>query len=115
MIIDGFIASVPTADKTAYVEYTNRIDALFIEFGATRVVDGWGDDVPHGTITDFYRAVQAPEGEEIVFGYIEWPDKATRASGWERLMTDERMQGEPPFDSKRMILGAFEAICIQEK
>ena len=116
MYIDGFIASVPTEGKAAYVEYTNRIDALFVEFGATRVVDGWGDDVPHGTVTDFYRAVAAPEGEVVVFGYIEWPDKAARTTGWDRLMQDERMKGQqPPLDGKRMIFGAFEAISVQEK
>ena len=115
MYIDGFVASVPDRDRDAYIEYTNRIDALFIEFGATRVVDGWGDDVPRGTVTDFYRAVQAPEGETVVFGYIEWPDKVTRTQAWGRLMQDERMSGSQPFDGKRMILGAFETICVKEK
>jgi uncharacterized protein YbaA (DUF1428 family) len=116
MYIDGFIASVPSAEKAAYVEYTNGVDAMFVEYGATRVVDGWGDDVPHGKVTDFYRAVAAPEGETVVFGYVEWPDKATRDTGWERLMQDERMKDEqPPFDGKRMVFGAFEAICVQEK
>jgi len=116
MYIDGFIASVPTEHKAAYVEYTNRIDAMFIEYGATRVVDGWGDDVPHGTVTDFYRAVAAPERETVVFGYIEWPDKEARTTGWDRLMQDERMKDQqPPFDGKRMVFGAFEAICVQEK
>jgi len=113
MYIDGFIASVPPEDKAAYVEYTNRVDALFVEFGATRVVDGWGDDVPRGEVTDFYRAVAAPEGETVVFGYIEWPDKATRNAAWERVMQDERMSGQQPFDGKRMILGAFDAISVQ--
>lgn len=112
--IDGFIASVPAADKAAYVEYTIRIDALFIEVGALRVVDGWGEDVPHGSVTDFHRAVQAPEGEIVVFGYIEWPDKATRNTAWGRLMHDERMKGAQPFDGKRRIYGASEATSVQE-
>jgi uncharacterized protein YbaA (DUF1428 family) len=116
MYIDGFVASVPNAEKAAYVEHTRRIDGLFIDHGATRVVDGWGDDVPHGTQTDFYRAVAAPEGETVVFGYIEWPDKATRDAGWGKVMQDERMKGEaPPFDGKRMIFGAFDAISVMEK
>lgn len=116
MYIDGFVASVPLAEKANYIEHTKRIDALFIEYGATRVVDGWGDDVPHGQLTDFYRAVAAPEGEEVVFGYIEWPDKATRDAGWESVMQDERMgSGPPPFDGKRMIFGAFDAISVMEK
>ena len=116
MYIDGFLAAVKTDDKQAYVEFANRTDAMFVEFGATRVVDGWASDVPHGTLTDFYRAVQAKEGEEIVFGYIEWPDKATRNAGWDAIMKDARMQGQqPPFDGKRMIFGAFDAISVQEK
>jgi uncharacterized protein YbaA (DUF1428 family) len=116
MYIDGFIASVPTDKKAEHVEHTNRVDALFIEYGATRVVDGWGDDVPHGKVTDFYRAVAAPEGETVVFGYIEWPDKATRDAGWDAVMKDERMgDQQPAFDGKRMVFGAFETICVQEK
>ena len=116
MVIDGFVASVPTGEKAAYVDYTNRVDALFVEYGATRVVDGWGYDVPHGKVTDFYRAVAAPEGETVVFGYIEWPDAEARTRGWDAVMKDERMnESQPPFDGKRMIFGAFEAICIREK
>lgn len=116
MVIDGFVASVPTTEKAAYVEHANRVDALFLEFGATRVVDGWGQDVPHGKVTDFYRAVAATEGETVVFGYIEWPDAETRTRGWDAVMKDERMNDEQaPFDGKRMIFGAFEAVCVQAK
>ena len=116
MVIDGFVASVPASEKASYVDYTNRIDALFLEYGATRVVDGWGHDVPHGNVTDFYRAVAATQGETVVFGYIEWPDTETRTRGWDAVMKDERMNDQqPPFDSKRMIFGAFEAICIKKK
>ena len=115
MYIDTFLASVPTSDRQTYTEYANRIDASFLEFGATRVVDGWGHDVPRGTLTDLYRAVQATDSETVVFGWMEWPDKATRDAGWDRAMKDARMQGSPPFDGKRMIFGGFDAISIQEK
>ena len=33
MVIDGFVASVPASEKASYVDYTNRIDALFLEYG----------------------------------------------------------------------------------
>lgn len=113
--IDGFVASVPTSDKQAYAEFCRRVDAVFIEHGATRVVDAWGADVPHGEQTDFYRAVAAIDGETVVFGYIEWPDKPTRDAGFQAAMQDDRMSGAPPFDGKRMIFGGFDAISVMEK
>ena len=113
--IDGFVASVPTADKEAYRAFADSVDALFIENGALRVVDAWGADVPHGEQTDFYRAVAATEGETVVFGYIEWPDKATRDAGFARAGEDERMKAVPPFDGKRMIFGGFELLTLKEK
>ena len=112
--IDGFVASVKTTDKEAYRAFSDSIDQLFIENGALRVVDGWGADVPHGERTDFYRAVAAEEGETVVFGYIEWPDKATRDAGFEAAGKDERMQASPPFDGKRMIFGGFELLSLKE-
>jgi len=77
------------------------------------VVEGWGDDVPHGTLTDFYRAVAATEGETVVFSWIEWPDKETRDAGMKKVMEDPRMQpgAEPmPFDGKRLVFGGFNCL-----
>ena len=113
MYIDGFVTSVKADDRQTYVDFCNKMDPIFVEYGATRVVDGWGDDVPHGERTDFYRAVAAEENETVVFGYIEWPDKATRDAGFAAVMADERMDGATPFDGKRMILGGFDAISVK--
>ena len=109
--IDGFVAAVPTANKQAFIDHARAVDALFVEFGATWVMEGWGDDVTHGTTTDFYRATQATEDETVVFSWIEWPDKPTRDAAFARMMTDERMTAMPmPFDGKRMIMGGFEPV-----
>ncbi|MBB1089134.1 DUF1428 domain-containing protein [Lysobacter sp. SG-8] len=110
--VDGFIAAVPTANKQKFIEHARTGDSVFIEYGALRVVECWGDDVPHGKQTDFFGAVQAREDETVVFSWIEWPDKATRDAGMKKMMEsdDPRMDMEKnpmPFDGKRLIYGGF--------
>jgi uncharacterized protein YbaA (DUF1428 family) len=108
--VDGFVMAVPNANKQKFIEHANTFDALFIEFGATRVTECWGDDVPTGKVTDFARSVQAKDDETVVFSWIEWPDKPTRDAGMQKMMSDPRMDPEKtpmPFDGKRMIFGGF--------
>lgn len=107
--IDGFVIAVPNANREQFIAHASRFDPIFMEFGATRVVECWGDDVPDGKLTDFHRAVQATQEESVVFSWVEWPDKATRDAGMAKLMKDPRMDevGEMPFDGKRMIFGGF--------
>lgn len=109
--IDATVIAVPTAKKEAYLAFAQRVDPLFIEAGALKVVDAWGEDVPEGKVTDFRRAVQATAEETVVLGWITWPDKATRDAGWARVEQDERMRAlDMPFDGKRMIFGGFEVM-----
>ena len=111
--IDGFVIAVPTANKQKFIDHANEGDSVFIEYGATRVVECWGDDVPDGKQTDFRRAVQGKEDEAIVFSWVEWPDKATRDKGFEAMMKDPRMDPKinpMPFDGARMIFGGFQPI-----
>jgi uncharacterized protein YbaA (DUF1428 family) len=84
--------------------------AVFLEYGASRVVEAWGDDVPDGKVTDHKRAVKAEDGEVPVFSWIEWPSKQSRDDNWKKIMEDPRMQPDHanmPFDGKRMIYGGF--------
>lgn len=113
--IDGFVIAVPTANKQKFIDHANLGDSVFIEYGAIRVLECWGDDVPDGTRTDFRKAVQARDDETVVFSWIEWPDKATRDAGMQKMMdgTDPRMDPERnpmPFDGKRMIYGGFSPV-----
>ena len=82
--IDGFVIAVPTANKQKFIDHANKGDTVFIELGATRILECWGDDVPDGKLTDFRRAVQAKDDETVVFSWIEWPDKATRDAAMAR-------------------------------
>jgi uncharacterized protein YbaA (DUF1428 family) len=116
--VDGFIIAVPTTKKDEFIAHAKKGDALFLEYGATRVIECWGDDVPNGKVTDFKKAVQAKDDEIVVFSWIEWPDKATRDAGMKKAMEDPRMdpKNNPmPFDGKRLVYGGFAPIVTLEK
>lgn len=108
--VDGFVVPVPHDKKDAYLKLSAEMAPLFKEFGATRIVECWGDDVPKGKVTDFYGAVKTEEGENVVFSWILWPSKQARDAGNARMMSDPRMKmpDDMPFDGKRMIFGGFE-------
>ena len=110
--IDGFVIAVPNANREKFIAHARTFDAIFVEFGAIRVVECWGDDVPDGKVTDFRRAVKAESGEAVVFSWIVWPAKAARDEGSRKVMADPRMKMGPdmPFDGKRMIYGGFTPI-----
>nr|WP_301045233.1 DUF1428 domain-containing protein [Sphingomonas sp.] len=109
--VDGIVAAVPDGARADFVEHSQGRAAIFLEKGATRVVEGWGADVPAGKITDFQRAVQAKAGETVVCGWIEWPDKSTRDAGMTALMQDERLRANPaPWNGQLAIFGGFTPI-----
>lgn len=109
--VDGFVVAVPAANKQAYLEQAREALPLFKEYGATRMVECWGDQVPDGKVTDFKRAVQAKEDEMVVFSWIEWPSKEVRDAGMKKMMDDPRMKDmKMPFDGQRMIYGGFQPI-----
>ncbi|MDG5748792.1 DUF1428 domain-containing protein [Qipengyuania sp. XHP0207] len=121
MYIDGFLIPVPTARKDEFIAHARKGDSVFMDFGATRVIECWGDDVPDGQTTDFRKAVKAKDDETVVFSWIEWPDKATRDAGMAKMMADdfddERMDMEKnpmPFDGKRLIYGGFAPVLELE-
>jgi uncharacterized protein YbaA (DUF1428 family) len=108
----GFVLAVPAAKKQAYVDMARQAWPMFERLGAIRMVETWGEDVPHGKQTDFYRATDAKDGEVPLFSWIEWPDRATAdkaQAGMEQEMKDKPMP-EMPFDGARMFWGGFAPI-----
>jgi len=110
--VDGFVLAVPTANRERFRSMAQRVAEVFVEHGALRVVENWGDDVPTGEQTWFARAVNLQEGETVCFAWIEWPSKEARDKGNEAIAADPRMQAVPEddkdiLDSKRMIFGGF--------
>ncbi len=108
--IEGFVAAVPKANKETYRQHAIKAAPVFE--GATRMVEGWGDDVPKGKVTDFQGAVKAEANETVVFSWVVWPSKEARDAANKKVMEDPRMKmdGSEPFDAKRMIFGGFEVL-----
>ena len=109
--IEGFVAAVPTANKDEYLKQAREAAVYFKKLGATRLVECWGDDVPKGAITDFYKATQAKDDETPIFSWVEYPDKATRDAANKKMTEDHDAAKRPlPFDGERMFWGGFQQI-----
>ncbi len=114
--IDGFVVPVKTSRKQEYVEMASKMSKRYLEWGATSVLESWGEEVADGKVTDFKRAVAAESDETIVFSSVVWPSKEVRDAGNKKMMEDPEMKAwmenekDPPFSMQRMIFGGFAAI-----
>jgi len=111
--VEGFVVAVPTANKEEYRRHAAEAVPIFKDFGVTRHVEAWADDVPDGKVTDFRGAVQAKEGEDVVFSWFEYPSREVRDAANQKMMTDPRMEqmgSSMPFDGQRMIFSGFAPI-----
>lgn len=110
MYVDGFVLPLKEDKRADYTTMAELFARKARALGALASVEALGDGLEHGHTTDFFRAVKAEDGENVVFSFMLWPDKATRDAGWERLMADPELQpGDQgmPFDGKRMFWGGF--------
>lgn len=110
--VSGFVIPVPNDRKEDYRRMAEEAAAMFRDYGALEMMEAWGEDVRDGTVTDFRRAVQADEGETVVFSWIVWPDRKTADAVEKRMEADDRMKPpeDAPFDMTRMIYGGFAPI-----
>lgn len=130
--IDFYLVPVPRDNKAAYEELARISARVLMESGALRVVECWMDEA--GPTSSSYHADTArldPEayrgfaeaagagaGETVVVSSVEWPDKATRDAGMQRLTSDPRMQfadGPPVFDGRRLIAGGFRPMLDESR
>ena len=111
--VDGFILPLPNGKEEEYRKQAEKFAQKAAAQGAIGTIEGLGDGLEHGHTTDFYRAVQATDDENVVFSFILWPDKDTRDKAWQAIMADPEMQpgAQPmPFDGKRMFWGGFKPL-----
>jgi uncharacterized protein YbaA (DUF1428 family) len=112
--VQGFIIPVPETRREDYRKMAEDAWTMFRDYGATSVVEAWGDDVPEGKQTDFYRAVKAEPGEKIVFSWMTWPSREACDAAGQKMVNDPdmKMPEDMPFDGKRLVYGGFEPVVV---
>ena len=111
--VDGFVIAVPRDRVEDYERIAREAAEVWREHGALRVVEAVADDVPHGELTSFPRAVQATEDETVIFSWIAYESREARDEVNAKVMADPRLKehmNDVPFDPKRMIFGGFRTI-----
>ena len=110
MYVCGLVIPVPGHAMEAYRKWAENGARIFKEYGCLEIVECWEDFVPDGKQTDFRRAVAAEAGEKIVFTWQVWPDKESFTAAETKMHDDPRLDAQPPFDAKRLILGCFKPV-----
>lgn len=108
--VDGFVVPVQKDKIEAYKTHARKAGEVWKELGALDFVECVGDDVPYGKLTSFPRAVQAGDDEVVIFSWIVYRSRAERDEIVAKVMADPRIQGDMPFDGKRLIFGGFEMV-----
>lgn len=112
MYVEGLLVPVERSRLDDYRLWAEKLADLFMEYGATRVVESVADGLEMGEVTSFPRALLLKDGEVVVFSWLEFPDKATRDTCMKSAFEDPRI-GSPedmPMDGKRMIFAGFETL-----
>lgn len=130
--IDCYLAPVPRENRAAYEELAKISAQVVKEHGALRIIECWLDESGpdassyHGDEArleaeeygSFVRAANAGTDATVVMSFIEWPDKATRDAGMEKVTSDPRMQFQDrrsAFDGKRLIAAGFKPMLDESR
>lgn len=112
--VNHFVLPVPQSKLDEYFAIARKFAAIMKAEGALHYSEAAAEDVPHGQHTDFYRAVDAQDGETVVVGIAIWRDKAAADAGMLAAMAHpdfKDMKPENmPMDGKRMFWGGFATV-----
>lgn len=112
--VDGFVLPVKKDRIEDYKKMAELGRTVWMEHGALSYVEAMADDVPHGAVTSFRRAVQATDDEVCFFSFITYESREKRDAINAKVMADPRMNMgddfQSPFDMQRMIFGGFKAV-----
>ena len=110
--VEGFLVPVKSARFAEYAAIAAKGAAIWRDLGALAVMEARADNAPYGEVTSFPRAVMLAEGEEVVFSYILFRDRAHRDQVMAAAMAHKgfmALMDSDVMDGKRMIWGGFQS------
>ncbi|MDN5724965.1 MAG: DUF1428 family protein [Propionibacteriales bacterium] len=129
------ITMVPVSSdrRTAYLAFSRRMAAVYLDHGAERIVDYWqvgdstnqqefhadGADHDPEELHGLASVVGAGSAESIVVTITEWPSADVRERGTAAATKDARvlatLDEDPVFDGRRLVAASFEeALSLPE-
>ena len=109
--VDVYVLPVLKTREVDYLDWARLAQSVWMELGALSYVESRADDVPHGKLTSFPRAVHLTEDEIVYVSTVTFTDRLHRDAVNAKVMADPRVQDaftNPPADMNRMIFGGFE-------
>lgn len=114
--VDGFIIPLKKGKEDEYQKMAEKGAKVWMEHGALDYKECILEDSKESDwCIPFEKAIQAKEGETIIFAYIVYKNRAHRDEVNAKVMADPRMKEgcnpqAAPFDFKRMAYGGFKAL-----
>ncbi len=111
--VDAFVMPVIAAREAEYQAWARLAHQVWLDHGALSYVEARADDVPHGQVTSFPRALLLEEGEIAYVAFATYRDRAHRDAVMALVTADPRVQDamrDPPAAMMRLIFGGFTVV-----
>lgn len=117
--IDAFALPIPLRNLSEYQLVAESVARIWKEHGALAYHEYVGDDLSLAGTRAFPEAINAKDGEAIIFGWVVFDSRRSRDLANERVATDPRMEellapllnpDNVIFDAKRMLYGGFKPL-----
>ena len=110
--VDGFTLPIPRDRLDEYRRVVEAVAKIWKEHGALDYREYVGDDMHLEGVRSFNDAVDAGEGDAVIFGWVEFESREARDRANEKVATDPRMEklmgaADTGFDPAKMAYGGF--------
>lgn len=115
--VEGFVLVLPKKNIAAYKKMASVAAKVWKKHGALEYYECIGDDLKTKMGLPFPKLTKAKPNETVVFSWIIYKSKASRATVMKEVMKDEKLAAScdgknMPFDMKRMAYGGFKPLVV---